>query len=149
LHAYAIPDWFGWSFLTAVCLLAAIFGRWEERVAAGAFLMDSALTRLFRDHSWIGPQWAEFWMDLGFLALLIFIALRTRRFWPLFAAGFQLLTIVTHTARMLDPKVNGWTYATAVIIWSYMIMYAILFGVWGSWKARRQLKAVAGSAGLQ
>ena len=142
-QAYQLPTWIGLSFLGVVCLLAAIFGRWEERTAAGFLAADVLLADLLRDHSWIGPQWAEFWTDVAYLGLLIFIALRSRRFWPLFAAGFQLLSIMTHTMRMLDPKVNGWTYATAIVIFTYLIMYAILFGIWGSWQERRRLKALA------
>lgn len=133
----------GWSFLGVVCLLSLAYGRWEERTAAAALVIDSTITVLFRDTRWIGPQWTEFSVDVAYLAILVFIALKSRRYWPMFAAGFQLLSIMTHTIRMVDPQVNGWTYVTAMIMWTYLIMYAILFGVWGSWKARRQLRAMA------
>ena len=62
--------------------------------------------------------------------ILVWIALRSSRFWPLFAGGFQLLAVVTHIAHALDTVVSGWAYLTAILIWNYLTLAAIGYGAW-------------------
>lgn len=142
MHAYALPPWIGFSLTGFLCLAAVFYGRWEERAAAAGLAVNIAITILLRDWHWTGMQWGAFCADLAYLGLMVFIALRTTRFWPLFAAGFQLLTILLHLGRMVDSKLNSWGYATAEVIFTYLVEYAILFGIWRCWRARRQLKAM-------
>jgi hypothetical protein len=129
-----------------MCVLSLAYGRSDERLAAFGMAASYAATVLFRDSHWAGLQWGAFGADLIYLGLLVVIALRSKRFWPLFAAGFQLLEILLHLGRTLDPKLNSWTYATAEVIWTYFVEYAILFGIWGRWKERRRLRAMAANS---
>lgn len=99
-------------------------------------LLAWALTIALRDRSWIGTQWGAFAADVGLLIVFIAIALRTPRYWPLAAAAFQLLTVVTHAARMVDPGVRAWAYATGQVIWSQMVIIALGVGVWNTWRGR-------------
>ena len=69
-------------------------------------------------------------MDLAFLGLISWTALKSSRYWPLFAAGIHLLAVITHVARALDPTLGGWAYITAGIIWGYLLAFIIGYGAW-------------------
>jgi hypothetical protein len=140
-HALALPAWIGITIGWSVAGTALWKGGWSERVAAVGFVLAWLATPLTRDHRWVGPQWSGFAIDVLFLAVLLVIALRTRRYWPLFAAAFQLLAVFTHLARIIDPAVGGWAYITAGVIWTYLTLFAIAYGTYNRWRERRQLAA--------
>ena len=118
-----------------VCAGAFWKGGREEQLAAGGLLLGFALTVALRDGSWGGIQWSAFVADVCLLVLLTAIALRTERYWPVAAAAFQLLGVVTHLARMVDPGVMAWAYATAQVIWSQLLVAAIGVGAFNTWRA--------------
>lgn len=114
----------------AVCAIAALRGRNEERLAAGGLLAGWALTMVAYRYQGQQVEWGILLIDIALLALLAWIALRSARYWPLFAAGFHLLAVVTHVARSVDPSVTGWAYITAEIIWGYLLAFTIGYGAW-------------------
>ena len=116
--------------LTAVCILAAWRGRDDERLAAGGYLLNYAIGLLVYRARSEDTQWPVLFTDAALLALLVWIGLRSRRYWPLCAAGFQLLAVITHLASAIDPKVGGWAYLTAEILWSYLVIFSIGYGAW-------------------
>ena len=67
---------------------------------------------------------------------MVVLALRSHRYWPIWAAGFQLLAIITHWAHSLDRTLNGWTYMTAGIIWGYLLVGTLAVGTWNVWRRR-------------
>lgn len=116
--------------LLAVCGLAVWRGRDDERLAAGGYLAAWALTVVvFKDRS-RDIQWAVMIIDACLMILFLVLAMRSRRYWPLFAAGFQLLAIATHAARALDAGISGWAYLTAGLVWGYLSVFAIGYGAW-------------------
>jgi hypothetical protein len=137
-HTYGLPPWFGLALTTVVCGAAFWKGGREEQAAAGALLLCWVGTLILRDPRWQGTQWGALVIDCVFLAVLTGIALTTARFWPLFAAAFQLLAVVTHGARMVDPSFSAWAYATANIVWTQLVLIAMAAGVWNTWSAGRQ-----------
>ena len=139
----AIYPWFGLLLTVVVCGGAFLRGGREEQLAASGLLMSWAVTIALRDRSWIGTQWSAFGADTCLLLLLTAISLRTGRYWPLVAAGFQLLCVVTHVAKVVDPGVRAWAYATAQVIWSQLVFVALGVGVWNTWREGRQPASAA------
>lgn len=131
--------------MVAVCGGAFWRGGREEQTAAGAMLLSVLATLFLRDPKWSGTQWGAFAADAGLLVVLLVIALRTARFWPLFAAAFQLLCVITHIARILDPGVRAWAYATAQVIWTQWVLFAIGTGVFTNWRRTRRQPATVES----
>ncbi|MBS0332507.1 MAG: hypothetical protein JSS35_07055 [Proteobacteria bacterium] len=127
--------------MVAICGGAFWKGGREEQIAAGGMLLSVLVTLFLRDPRWIGTQWSAFAADCCELVVLIVIALRTIRFWPLFAAAFQLLCVATHIARILDPGVRAWAYATGQVIWTQWVLFAIGVGVFTHWRRTRQAVA--------
>jgi hypothetical protein len=143
--SYQLPHWVWPATLLAVCALAAWRGRAYERMAAGVYFVAWVLTvAVFQSHS-EATQWAVLAIDAGVLIFLVWVALRSTRYWPLFAAGFHLLAVVTHLAHAADPRVSGWAYQTAELLWSYLGLYAIGYGAWTA--PRKAPSAPAGVPG--
>lgn len=82
-------------------------------------------------------------VDIVALVVLVGLALTSTRYWPLWAAGFHLLAVITHWLHRLDPTVGSWAYVTAGIIWGYLLLWSLAFGTWGAWRDRRQLASAA------
>lgn len=112
----------------AVCAIAVWRGRDLERLAAGAELATWALTLLVFKSRSESTQWAVLAIDVALFAVLLWIALRSMRYWPLLAAGFQLLALITHFAHAVDALISGWAYLTAILIWNYLTLFAIGYG---------------------
>lgn len=127
---YQLPVWVWPTALLGVCALAVWRGRDEERLGAASVLAGWALTLMVFKSRSEDTQWAVLAIDAVLFAILMWIAFRTRRYWPLFAAAFQLLLVVTHFARALDSGVSGWAYLTAGLVWSYLMLISVGYGAW-------------------
>lgn len=140
---------FSWIWIGAVTLVCggAIWrGGFSERLAGGAIYAGWLASVLLADPDLTGAQWAILVVDALLLAVLIALALRSDRYWPMAAAGFHFLTIVTHGARVIDPTFDLWVYITAEIVWGYLMLSALAFGVWARWRERRAAQALMAEA---
>jgi hypothetical protein len=126
--------------------LALWRGGAPERLASIGMVADAFASALVQNtHDWNQTQWGDLAVDLAYLALLLWLALRTSRLWPLWAAAFQLLSVIIYVARIVDPRIGALAPYQAVVIWSYLVLIAILVGVWGEIR-RRDRKLAAGDA---
>lgn len=140
----ALPPWLGLVVLFAVSAAAFLKGGSEERLIAACLLMNVTATVVLRDPSWPHLQWAAFGVDLAQLGVLVGIALRSAKYWPLAAAGFHLLTVLTHIAKMIDPQLHQWAYITAIVIWTYLLIAALAVGTWNTWRRPYGVRTDAG-----
>ncbi|HEX2817784.1 MAG TPA: hypothetical protein VHN39_15435 [Phenylobacterium sp.] len=117
--------------LLAICILAIWRGGRHERIATfgllGGWIVTVAAYRVPN----LPTEYIVLAADLSLLALLIWVAMKSPAWWPIFAAGFHLLAILTHVAKDLDRQLGTWAYISAQIIWGYLL--AITIGV-GSWR---------------
>jgi hypothetical protein len=113
-----------------VCGLALWRGRDDERLAAAATLANWSITLLVSRPLSGETQWPVLAVDAVLLVLMVWLALRSNRYWPLFSAAFALLIVVTHITHALDTGVSVWAYLTATLIWSYFILFTIGYGAW-------------------
>jgi len=141
LHAYALPHWLWIATVMAVCAGAAVWGRRDERIAAAALFVGWLLTVAVYSHRGLQTEWGILAVDAAVMAVLTWVALTTRRYWPIFAASFQLLAVIIHLARVVDPSLGGWAYITAEIIFGYWLAGAIGVGVLNRWRERRMFAA--------
>lgn len=136
-----LPPYVWPTAVIATCILAIWRGGDEERLGAGSILAAWALSMVA--YRWQGGQleWGIAIVDVALLVALGWLALRSARYWPIFAAGFHLLALATHLARGLDTGVSGWAYITAEIIWGYLVVFAIAYGAWTAPSYRQQAAA--------
>lgn len=119
-----------------VCGVALRRGGRDERLSAGVMLAAWAMSMVLDRTGFREIEWGILAVDLAALAVFVWITLRSDRYWPIFAAAFHLLAIITHMARTIDPTVRGWAYLTAEILWGYFLAIAIGYGAWTAPKYR-------------
>jgi len=129
-----------WTLAIVLISAAALWrGGRAERVIALANLGAWGASLLLENRSnWLDPQWGVLLVDIAFLGVLLAFALRNAANWLLFAAAFQLLSVVTHIAIMVDGGVRARAYFQGLAIWSYLVLFSLGVGVWARW---RQLQA--------
>ena len=122
-----------WAILLLCCGYALWQGRKYERVAAVTFLGASVVSlfahRLFQIR-YLTLDVSEVLIDSAVLVSLLTIALLSDRFWPLWAAGFQLVGSMAHLLKTIDMTMAPWGYAVAARFWSYPILLVLFIGVW-------------------
>lgn len=133
-----LPPWIGMALTAVVCGGALWKGGPDERNMGAAVLFAIMMTVVFRDRSWSGIQWGAFAADILLLAVMTVIAMRSERYWPLPATAFQLLAVITHFARVIDPVFKPWAYATAAVIWAQLVLWTLGIGTLNAWRRRAQ-----------
>lgn len=121
---------FGLVVLLSACLLAWRFGGADEKLAAVGFVAATLLSRSLDNSDFSHTQIGVFGVDILLLVGLLMLALRSDRFWPLWACAFQLVGTTVHVASMTEQGNFAWAYAVALIFWSYPVMLALMAGTW-------------------
>jgi hypothetical protein len=128
LKAFVAPVWFGVSSIVAVAGLAFWKGGREERLAAMIMLWSWMLALVLRDRTWPPVQWGGLLADVIYLAVLVFIALRSPRWWPIFATAFQLLNVAVYATPLLHIEISRWASMSANIAFTQLCMAALAWG---------------------
>jgi hypothetical protein len=114
----------------ALCVAAAMWGRWPERAGALTNALNCLATALLQDrrpghHGQFGLLVA----DLLMLAVFVLIAMRCRRTWILWAAACALLSNLTDLSLMLDVRIQLWSFLSASYVWGLGGVVAIAAGI--------------------
>jgi hypothetical protein len=132
--------------MVAGCAYALWRGRLPERVTAVAMLLAWVSTQIMNTHNWAEPQYTIFVVDLIFLVILAGLALLSGRRWLMAAAAFHVLTVADHIATILDVQIRSYAYLTALVIWGYAVIAAMVIGtLLEAEPERRRLAALSGS----
>jgi hypothetical protein len=126
--------------LVAVCLYAWLRGGDDERIVAATCLAGTAATMLVISplrQRYSGVEDGLLLVDLAVLAGFVTVALRSKRFWPLWAAGLQLTTSLGHILKGVDQDLVPRAYGAALQFWSYPIL--IILAV-GTFRTHRRLR---------
>ena len=139
MHTFAAPPWVWVLAVTFVCGAAVWKGGSDERIA-GASVFVAWVATVAAASVQIGKSgWGVGIVDTVLIGILVAIALRSKRLWTIFAAGFHLLAVVVHAARLVDSRAGAWAYATAGVIFGYLLLGALAMGTYNVWRERRQL----------
>lgn len=128
----------GW-LLTGVGLLmlafAFAFGGREERlfvaVQAASGLAEHSAVRFGRDVP------SAVLIDLVVLSIIVPMALRTNKAWPLFAASLSVAALMTEGAQMLVHATDA-AYAIIQGTWDLLANLIVVVGAWNVWRTRRE-----------
>jgi len=124
-----------WTLLALICGYALTFGRADARLVAMVCVIASVVTAFVLSpfHSrYAQVEIGELLVDLLTLGAFIFVALRSDRFWPLWVAGLQLTTSMSHMLKAIDLGLIPQAYAAAEKFWSYPILLILAIGTWRS-----------------
>jgi hypothetical protein len=128
-----------WGLLVLICGYAFWRGRKDERLAAAACLVATITTVVLIPPvalRYSKPDLVLLGIDVAMLAAFTAIALGSHRFWPLWVAGLQLTTTMSHAMKAIDPHLIPRAYAAASVFWSYPILLVIFVG---TWRTRRKV----------
>ena len=122
-----------WLLLLLSCGFAAWRGRKYERMAALVFVTATILSVL--SHSplrgrYVAIETSDVIVDTGVLLAIMTIAFVSDRFWPLWAAGLQLVDTMAHLMKAIDADLIPQVYGAAERVWSYPILIVLLIGAW-------------------
>lgn len=114
----------------AICGAALVIGGTAERQAAASLLLAAAATQIaaLAGPRWHGPEYGVMLVDAIFAVALLNIALKSERFWPLWATASQLIGTLTHVAAILHP-IGKRLYVLTQSFWVVPILVAIAIGV--------------------
>lgn len=127
--------------LVAVCAYAWWRGGPDERFVAVTCLVGTAASMLVISplrERYAGVEEGLMLVDLGVLAGFITVALRSKRFWPLWTAGLQLTTSIGHILKGVDEDLLPRAYGAALQFWGYPILLILAVGTYRGHQRMRQ-----------
>lgn len=117
--------------LLATCAFAFVRGGAPERIGAGLNLAASAITTGLRliDASFFAPdEIVIFSIDLTVVAGFYWLAIKTTRFWPIWAFGFGLADIFMNLSGTAFPRAPLFVFHTSLGIYTYLALGALALG---------------------
>ena len=136
-----LPRYIFWAVLLLTFGYALWRGRSDERIAASVCLAASVATRFAISPlsvRYTGLEIGLLMIDAAVLLAFVAIALRSQRFWPLWVAGLQLTSSISHLVKVVDVDLIPRAYGAAAVFWSYPILLIIVIGTWRSHRRERQ-----------
>ena len=123
--------------LAATSLAGLRWGGLDERLAVAGFVLATFASRQLMQNQYGQPEFGIMLVDFALLIGLMILALRSDRFWPMWAAAFQLVGTTIHLASMTENGDFAKAYANALVFWSYPVMAALLIGTWREMRYHR------------
>jgi hypothetical protein len=127
-----------WIALGAIILVVLMRGGKPERIGISLIVIGSVLSVIFASDLGLRFRRTEtsiFAIDLIMLVAFVALALSSNRFWPLWVASFQAITVLTHFAVAVLPNSVPKGYSILQGFWVFPMFGAILLGTYGYQKA--------------
>jgi len=125
--------------LTAVavsCIFALKMGGFDERLTAVVLILAVVASNIVGQGSYANTEIAVLGVDVTLFVVLLLLALRSDRFWPMWAAAFQLVGTMVHIGSMSQTGDFAWAYYVALIFWTYPVVLALMAGTWFEGRSR-------------
>lgn len=119
------------AFLLATCGYAFIRGGRPERLGALVNITAAGLTiglRYLGIASGAPAEITVLLVDITVVGAFYWLAIKTTRFWPIWAFGFALANIFTSVAGRLMPAAPLFAYHTGMGIFAYLALAALASG---------------------
>lgn len=118
-------------FLFACCGYAILRGARSEYFGVMIMILGSLSTLVVARS--FGTSWARlevgiFAIDIVALLALIWLSLKSDRFWPIWATAFHLLAVTIHGMMMVEPQITPWAFGTGAVFWAYPMLLALAIG---------------------
>ncbi|MEP3227084.1 MAG: hypothetical protein ABJO01_13990 [Parasphingorhabdus sp.] len=112
-----------------------------ERAVAGSYfsiwLLDQALHFVYAsDFTELDP--GHLVIDLLIWVAFFTVAMRAKRFWPLWLASLQTIAVVAHSAKFLDVTIAPRAYLTMQIASSFPVLILLAFGTYNHQKRLKE-----------
>ncbi|WJS99913.1 hypothetical protein [Novosphingobium humi] len=114
-------------FLLICSIYAFRHGGADARVVVYMMLVAALLTRLVTGLS--HDQWPLAMVDGLLMMGLLYVALKSRAYWPLWSAAFHATTVAAHIAVACSPHVDFKRMAAVTSIWSLFSLFVMPLGI--------------------
>jgi hypothetical protein len=120
-----------WTILCVSLAFVSLWGDRDQKICTWAFAVASILSALA-----VSPmavryslfEWRIFTVDVALLAVFLRFVFASRKYWPLWMTGFQVVEVLGHTAVFLPSSRRA--YALTLGIMGYLILAALLIAAW-------------------
>lgn len=121
---------FFWILMLMTCAFAVCFGGREGRVLVLISIGAALLTIPAQlAGSWHATQIWLMIVDSGAFAGLFWLMLHSDRYWPIWAAACQLMTVLTHIVTLLLGSFSDRIYAGLSTVWVIPLMLFAIIGI--------------------
>ncbi|MBX9802639.1 MAG: hypothetical protein K2Y04_07715 [Caulobacteraceae bacterium] len=121
-----------------VVAFAFLKGDEPERIAAGGYVVLWFASLLIQnDGASGGTQWGLMAIDSIMLAVFAGLAWKSRRAWPVWAAAFQSLTVMSHILTLVDIRPPVSAFYAVINLASTGILSVLAIGTFWAWQERR------------
>jgi hypothetical protein len=113
------------------CSYATICGGRDERIGAAGFAIAAVLS------AYLSAPATSFFTEIEIgilltdcllLIVLTWLLIVSKAYWPIWATGFHLVSVVTHIARWAQPDIVPVAYATYGEFWAYPVLASLIWG---------------------
>lgn len=121
--------WIFWATVLSVSAFVFRFGGKEERLVTTILVAAYLATLLFYrigNRDWLTPQFQILISDSLASILLLVIALRSKRFWPLPIVAFQILPVATQLVTLFGENLVSYGLGVAQGAWSYLQLIVLV-----------------------
>ncbi len=122
--------------LGVACVMAFRFGGRDEQWTAIACIAATLASRIVNTN-YSHMESTILLIDGAMLTGLLLLALKSDRYWPMYATAFQLVGLVVHIGSLTETGDFANAYAVGLIFWSYAVMAALMAGTWLEGRSRR------------
>lgn len=115
------------ALLLAASAFAVCCGGQDERIGAASFVLASLASSVpIANYTHV-----ELWfltVDLAVAVYLVWLLAHSKAYWPIWATGFHLVTVVTHLSVWVQPDILPLAYATFGNAWTYLVLMSLIWG---------------------
>ena len=128
-----------WLLLILCSIYAALAGGTAGRIGAGLIVAATVATWLVQgSERWAQTNIPVMFVDIALMAAFYALALKSNVYWPIWAAGFHLITITGHAATFIIPDFRSSLYYYFNGMWALFVQMSMVWGITLDRNARRQ-----------
>lgn len=132
------------AWLLFTSLYAAARGGAPERIAA-ATLLGGALLSVYVANPFAARfrhvETGLLLVDIAIMGIMLWISVRSTRFWPIWLAALLAAEIGVHLMRLAFPGLIPQAYMDTTSLWSWVAQFLLLAGTWRHRQRRRRTGA--------
>jgi hypothetical protein len=115
-----------WMLMVLCSVYAAVAGGTTGRIGAA---LNVGATLALKVDTWSQTNFPVFIVDVAMLIALVWLALKSQAYWPIWAAGFHLITVLGHAATMISPDFRWPLYYYFHGMWAIFVQMAMVWGI--------------------
>jgi hypothetical protein len=119
-----------WMLLVLCSVYAALAGGTTGRIGA-ALNVGATLATLFAQYAmpWSQTHIPVLIVDVLLMGALFALAMKSQVYWPIWAAGFHLITVTGHAATLIAPDFRSSFYYYFNGMWAIFVQMAMVWGI--------------------